>query len=201
MSRDGRVYEPVMTALLVEGEGSTIEIRSPYVGLWRNAPDEGALVFPGSGIGEIEVLGVMHRLVAPKEAHGLVVGRDVDRARMAVGYGDRLLVLDTDAATAATALDEKAVDEARAAGSATVFRAPTSGRFYSAPAPGKPPFVEVGDEITVGRTICLLEVMKTFNRVVYGGEDVPERARIVAILPNNDDDLNVGDVILELEPL
>lgn len=201
MSRDGRVYEPVMTALCVDGDGSTVEIRSPYVGLWRNAPDQGALVFPGSDLGEIEVLGVMHRLVAPPGARGLVVDRDVNRARMAVGYGDRLLVLDTDAAGAATALEEKADGEARAAGSATVFCAPTSGRFYAAPAPGKPPFVEVGDEITVGRTICLLEVMKTFNRVVYGGESVPERARIVAIVPDNDDDLNAGDVILELEPI
>jgi acetyl-CoA carboxylase biotin carboxyl carrier protein len=60
--------------------------------------------------------------------------------------------------------------------------------------------VAVGDVITAGQTVGLLEVMKTFNRVTYGDGDGPDRARVRAIRPGDGDDLAGGDVILELEP-
>jgi hypothetical protein len=41
--------------------------------------------------------------------------------------------------------------------------------------------------------------MKTFNRVVYGGDEMPPVARVAAIAPADGDDLAAGDVILELE--
>ncbi len=47
-------------------------------------------------------------------------------------------------------------------------RAPMLGTFYRAPAPGEPPFVEVGDKVAPGDTVCLMEVMKLFNSVQAG---------------------------------
>jgi acetyl-CoA carboxylase biotin carboxyl carrier protein len=44
--------------------------------------------------------------------------------------------------------------------------APMVGIFYRAPAPGRPPFVEVGDEVGAEDTVCLIEVMKLYNSVV-----------------------------------
>jgi len=79
-------------------------------------------------------------------------------------------------------------------------RAPSSGRFWARPSPDRPPFVAPGDVVTAGQTVCLLEVMKTFNRITYGGPDLPERARVTAVRPADGDDLAGGDVILELEP-
>ncbi|HEU5060345.1 MAG TPA: carboxyl transferase domain-containing protein [Kofleriaceae bacterium] len=79
-------------------------------------------------------------------------------------------------------------------------RAPSSGRYWARPAPDKPPFVRVGDLVTAGQTVCLLEVMKTFHRVSYGGPDLPERARITAIHPQDGDDLTADQVIVELAP-
>jgi len=79
-------------------------------------------------------------------------------------------------------------------------RAPSSGRYWARPAPDKPPFVSVGDLVTAGQTVCLLEVMKTFHRVSYGGPDLPERARVTAIRPQDGDDLDADQVILELAP-
>jgi biotin carboxyl carrier protein len=80
-----------------------------------------------------------------------------------------------------------------------VFRAPMSGRFYRRAGPGKPAFVSEGDLISAGHTVCLLEVMKTFNRLAYGGDDLPERARVKAVLPADGDDIAAGAAILELE--
>jgi acetyl-CoA carboxylase biotin carboxyl carrier protein len=59
----------------------------------------------------------------------------------------------------------------------------------------------VGDEIATGQTVALLEVMKTFNRLAYGGDGLPERARVKAVLVRDEADVEAGAPILELEPL
>ncbi|WP_428269828.1 hypothetical protein [Haliangium sp.] len=99
-TRSGRLYEPELTALAEAVDGG-IEVRAPAVGLWRDAPAPGTLVRPGDPLGRLEVLGVLHKLVAPAHAHGLVLpagehGHD-DPAQRALGYGAAMLVLDPDA--------------------------------------------------------------------------------------------------------
>jgi 3-methylcrotonyl-CoA carboxylase beta subunit len=80
-----------------------------------------------------------------------------------------------------------------------VFRAPLAGRVYFRSAPGKPNFVEVGGVVEQGTSICLLEVMKSFNRVAYGGADLPERARILRFLVSDGADVDAGTPMLQLE--
>jgi acetyl-CoA carboxylase biotin carboxyl carrier protein len=82
-----------------------------------------------------------------------------------------------------------------------VFRAPTSGRFYGRSTPDKPPFVQVGSELGTGTAVCLLEVMKTFHRVTYGGTDVPTRARVREVLVADGADVNAGDPLLALDAI
>ena len=184
---------PALTALL-DGD----QLRSPAVGVWSAMPGPGAFVTAGTALGALEVLGVFYRLVAPAGAHGLVTGPRRAQACVPVGYGDALVALDTDVSGAAVARTEAAAGQAASA-TGLALRAPTSGRFYRRPAPGKDPFVADGDEIGTGQTVCLLEVMKTFNRVVYGGDGLPERARVVTVVPEDGADLEAGDGILELE--
>jgi acetyl-CoA carboxylase biotin carboxyl carrier protein len=86
----------------------------------------------------------------------------------------------------------------KAAGAELLFCAPSSGRFYSRSSPEVEPFVAAGDEIAGGQVVCLLEVMKTFNRIEYGGEGLPARARVVAVLAHDGDDLEAGQPILAL---
>jgi len=45
------------------------------------------------------------------------------------------------------------------------LKSPMVGVAYLLPEPGAPPFVKVGDQVTEGQTICLIEAMKTFNPV------------------------------------
>ncbi len=49
-------------------------------------------------------------------------------------------------------------------------------------------------------TVAIIEVMKTFNRVSFGGPGLPERVRVRAIVPRDGDDVEAGDVLLELDP-
>jgi acetyl-CoA carboxylase biotin carboxyl carrier protein len=192
---DGRSHRPELVALL--GDGLTV--LAPAVGLWRGGPQPGTLARPGDEIGELEILGVLHRLVAPAQAVGAVVddGRP-RRAPIAVDYRANLFTIDPAAIAGTVAAAEQA--DLAAAGGTLQFRAPLSGRFYARPSPDKPPFVQPGDEIAEGQTIGLLEVMKTFNRLTYGGESLPKRARVRAVLPDNEADLDQGDPILEIEP-
>ncbi|MGB6976570.1 MAG: acetyl-CoA carboxylase biotin carboxyl carrier protein [Gammaproteobacteria bacterium] len=48
---------------------------------------------------------------------------------------------------------------------AHVVKSPMVGTVYLAPKPGSPPFVEVGQHVKVGTTLCIIEAMKMFNQI------------------------------------
>ena len=194
--KTGRAFEPQHVAKM-EREGKLIRILAPTVGHWREAAEEGSLVKPGFSLGFIETLGVQHRILAPPGAVGVVVARDASaKAPGEVAYGDVLLTLDPEAATGSLVA---AAADADADVGGLAFRSPLSGRFYLRPSPDQPPFVKVGDTIKVGQTVALLEVMKTFNRITYGGAGLPETAKVLEVVPTNEADIDQGDVILRLE--
>jgi acetyl-CoA carboxylase biotin carboxyl carrier protein len=45
------------------------------------------------------------------------------------------------------------------------IKSPIIGTFYRKPSPDKPNFVEVGDTVNVGDTVCIIEAMKLFNEI------------------------------------
>jgi acetyl-CoA carboxylase biotin carboxyl carrier protein len=60
------------------------------------------------------------------------------------------------------------------------IRAPMLGTFYRSPAPGEPPFVEVGQHVRADDTVCLIEVMKLFSSIKAGADGVVKQ-----IIPDN----------------
>jgi acetyl-CoA carboxylase biotin carboxyl carrier protein len=70
------------------------------------------------------------------------------------------------------------------------------GTFYRAPAPGAVPFVEVGDPVGPGQTLCILEAMKLMNEVKAEIEAV-----VRAIHVGNAEPVEYGQVLFELEPV
>ena len=164
---------------------------------------EGDLVTPGSDLGELVVLGRASILVVPRSADGAAgIALRLPSAVRPVGHGDVLVELDPSlqrAASAATTATASAAAAAPGAAHGLVFHAPTSGRFYVRPAPDKPAFVAEGTRLTAGTTVCLLEVMKTFHRVTYGGPGLPDTARVRRVLVADGADVNAGDPLLALE--
>lgn len=79
------------------------------------------------------------------------------------------------AAPAASPAADEVVDET----GLVAVTAPTVGTFWVAPAPGSPPFVEVGSRVAAGDQLAIVEVMKLMNPVIteIGGEVVAVRAR------------------------
>jgi len=71
---------------------------------------------------------------------------------------------------------------------------PMVGTFYRASAPGEEPFVEVGNTIKVGQTICILEAMKLMNEI-----ESEFNAEIVEILVENGTPVEFGQVLMRVK--
>ena len=71
---------------------------------------------------------------------------------------------------------------------------PMVGTFYRAAAPGEDPFVEIGNNIKVGQTICILEAMKLMNEI-----ESEFNAEIVEILVENGTPVEFGQVLMRVK--
>jgi len=74
--------------------------------------------------------------------------------------------------------------------------APMVGVFYRAPQPGAPPFVEEGDAVAPGQTLCILEAMKLMNEIKA---DVAGVVRQIHV--GNAEPVEFGQLLFELEPV
>jgi acetyl-CoA carboxylase biotin carboxyl carrier protein len=72
---------------------------------------------------------------------------------------------------------------------------PMVGTFYRAPSPAANPYVEVGDRITVGQTVCIIEAMKLMN-------DMPSEVsgRIVKVCVENGSTVEYGQQLFLVDP-
>ena len=71
---------------------------------------------------------------------------------------------------------------------------PMVGTFYRAAAPGEDPFVEVGNNIKVGQTICILEAMKLMNEI-----ESEFNAEIIESLVENGTPVEFGQVLMRIK--
>ncbi len=76
------------------------------------------------------------------------------------------------------------------------IEAPMVGTFYRAPQPGAPPFVEEGQPVGAGQTLCILEAMKLMNEVKA---DVDGIVRSIHV--ENAQPVEFGQLLFELEPV
>jgi acetyl-CoA carboxylase biotin carboxyl carrier protein len=74
-------------------------------------------------------------------------------------------------------------------------RSPVVGTFYRAPAPGEAPYVEVGDAVSAGQTLCIVEAMKLMNEIVA---DVS--GEVVEILAENAGGVEYDQPLFHLRP-
>ena len=71
---------------------------------------------------------------------------------------------------------------------------PMVGVAYLAPEPGAPAFVTVGQQVTAGQTLLLIEAMKTFNQI-----KAPKAGTVAAILVQTGVPVEYGEVLIVLE--
>jgi biotin carboxyl carrier protein len=187
----------VTLELLVERDGSRLRLRSPEVGLFTRALPAGGVLVAGMPAGLIESLGRRFELVVPAGVSGRIVSERPEPVLAPVAYGTVLYEL----APLAQSVDPVASARADGRGSDLVFPAPYSGRFWHRPAPGDPAFVREGEVLEAGRTLGLIEVMKTFTHLVYRPSGtLPPRARLARFLVPDGGEVKDGGALLALEP-
>jgi len=188
---------PVLHVVDVGGE--TI-LRSPKVGLWSDPPKDGSLIEPGARVGTLTQLRRRFALVAPAGVAGRVVFEGRPGDTLPVAYGDPLVRV----RPVATLVAEGAAGDAGAsAAAANVFEvtAPTDGVFYRKPAAGARAYVSAGDRVTTGQPIGLIEVMKTFNPIAYGGAGLPEAGEVVDVLVADGAEVRAGQPLVRVKTL
>ncbi|MGH2453405.1 MAG: acetyl-CoA carboxylase biotin carboxyl carrier protein [bacterium] len=94
------------------------------------------------------------------------------------------------AATAPPAAEPAATDHMKA------VAAPMVGTFYRAPSPDAPPFVNEGDHVETGQTVCIIEAMKLFNEI-----QSEWRGRVARLLVENGTPVEYGQPLLLIEPV
>ncbi|MFQ5533335.1 MAG: acetyl-CoA carboxylase biotin carboxyl carrier protein [Sphingomonadales bacterium] len=71
---------------------------------------------------------------------------------------------------------------------------PMVGTVYVAPEPGQPPFVKVGDVVSAGQPLVIVEAMKTMNQI-----PAPKAGKVLEILISDADPVEYGDPLMIIE--
>ncbi len=152
--------------------------------------------------GDLSLLGLVDRLAAVLErsdllelevqagSTALVLRRPEALAAVVIGQGQPPAAAAASGSGAADHAGETA-EAARAS-----VKAPLTGIWYSAPAPGTAPFVQVGGEVAVGQVIGLIEAMKLFNEIK---SDLA--GRVVRVPVENGQLVKAKQPLIEVEPL
>jgi acetyl-CoA carboxylase biotin carboxyl carrier protein len=83
---------------------------------------------------------------------------------------------------------------APAAETGHTLKSPMVGTFYRSPSPGSPPFVEVGQSVTKGQTLCIIEAMKLLNEI-----ESDASGTIRAVLVENGQPVEYGQPLFIIE--
>lgn len=186
--------------LRVEETDGGQHLVSPEVGYFSCALEEGRVVTPGMEAGVVRSLGRTFRLVVPEGVVGRVDSSPPGRVHEPVAFGTVLYEL-APLDTRSGGVEDAGPKRRREERDDRIFRAPHAGRFWHSPSPEEPPFVTAGAELEDGQPVGLIEVMKTFGRVLYRAEDaLPRKAKVVKVLVEDGGDVDAGDPLLELEP-
>lgn len=176
------------------------KLLAPGVGLYAKAPKEGSMFRGGDICANLVVLDQVFELKIPAGVIGYVATEPPERKHKPVAF--RQVLFELIPAANEDLAQAQGVGIAASASGLPVLLSPQAGRFYRNPDPESPPFVEDGSELSAGKTVGLLEVMKTFNPVKYSAQDgLPSKARVVRFLVEDSSDVDEGQPLMEVEAL
>ncbi len=77
-----------------------------------------------------------------------------------------------------------------------LIKSPMVGTFYRSASPETPPYVEKGETITKGQTLCIVEAMKLMNEI-----EAEFKGKIMSVLVENGQPVEYGEPLFEIDPL
>lgn len=175
-------------------DNARIIVVSPLIGRLKLSVSTGQLLGPSQVIGTAMRLNRHFVIKLPAEMAVATIAAITSADRViAVEFGEHVMELQVVGKEA----DTRALDKQKNVTSTSVD-APMDGMFYLAASPKDPPYVKIGDVITPGQTIGLIEVMKCFYPLKYQGR---ERVMILDIVVTSASPVSSGMKLLIVSPL
>jgi len=137
---------------------------------------------------EISRFGTRVRISKSPPVH-VVAGGGASSAPAGVVGGQGADAVTEQPAVTPDSLEESLIDD-----SIVEVASPMVGTFYRSPAPDAPPYVEVGDRISKGQTLCILEAMKLMNEL-----EAEVGGTVRAICVEDGDPVEYGQTIFHIE--
>ena len=89
---------------------------------------------------------------------------------------------------------EETVQENTSSSKGTPITSPMVGAFYAAPSPGAKPFVKVGDVVSAGQVVCIVEAMKLMNEI-----ESEVSGKVTQICVEDGQSVEYGQVLMYIE--
>lgn len=187
---------------LTELHDSHHQILSPAVGVYYSLPEKGKFLSAGSYIGKLRVFNTVYDLILPNDVLGEVNFKGETDKIINVGYRQELFRLNPKKGL--TDLEEKVAETKSTGGESLAegykITAFTTGIFYRKSSPDAPPYVEEGETIEKGKVLGLIEVMKTFNQIIFSGTDSSNTGKIKKILAKDSQEVKLDQPLFLIEP-
>lgn len=195
--------ENLLARVDVENDDETrFLIRSPTVGFASALPEVGTYLNAEQVFVTMIVLGRRYRVQLPGRVHGHVAELLVEGTHVPVEYGQPLLRLEVHHEAPGERDPRKRAGDGATAGADDLIPvpAPSDGIFYRRHSPESEPYVEEGTRVQKGSVLGMVEVMKCFNQILYGGPGLPDEGIVVSILAKDTSEVTFGAPLFLIRP-
>ncbi|MEN8223489.1 MAG: biotin/lipoyl-containing protein [Acidobacteriota bacterium] len=183
--------------VLFEKNDITFNILSPGVGVFESIVKNGEFISAGSAIGNLFILGLRFVLTLPQNISGIVDTGENNLQIFPVGYKTPILSLSSDIEKQEKKSSEKLKkNNDRGQSNEMIITAFTTGIFYTRPSPDSPPYISPGSIIHKGNVLGLIEVMKSFNQIVFTGDGKNESGKVLKIVAEDSSEVSFGDPLV-----
>lgn len=192
--------------VLFEADQAQHIVQAPAVGYFSGGPGNNSFLMGGALVGRLKILNTYFDLHLPDDLYGQVTVKERDFT-VPVEYGEELFRLNPEkslfgkqsvAADVASGIDAREVD-AGTQDEGFVVKAFTTGIFYARPSPDAPAFVEVGQKIEKGKALGLIEVMKTFNHIIFHGTDTSGTGKVKKVYVKDSQEVKLGQPLFLID--
>lgn len=142
---------------------------------------------------DLETIRTLIEFVGRSRVSELMVSDDGVTIRVSNGSFKRHASNPAPKASLPEAANAAAPDDRGQAADGRVVVAPVFGVLHRSPEPGARPFVEVGDFVEAGQSLCIVEAMKVFNTVT-----AHKAGPITRILAKDGEDVEAGEPLMEI---
>lgn len=179
-------------------KGKYSEILSPSVGIFIRNFKDGDMLCPGAHIGYFYTQNIIKSIRIPIDTMGKITFTDNGKIETRVEYGEVLFTISQPEEDLIHLTSNNEKKEGIRSYEGLLIRSFITGIFYRRATPDSPPFTKLGALVKKGDTLGLIEVMKSFNRIILEGENNFKNGIIEEIFVEDNSEVKQGDPLFRI---